>query len=422
MAEKITPVTLEMFRPRVEDRSEETNAHIARLLGLFSGRDSLRFYKEMRTGRVLSDEAVAEIDRYALRSIKKYFHLPEASDPQEFYLQQQKQAIGLIEYYGELLPEEKQNLALKNEISLLSDSPSDLLRLLSRPSETIDPTLAFEAHRHALCLYDLGQMNARTKRGRLRTVLSRVHQIFNEKLFEGPEGAGSKFVLESIHDDETNEVIGFLDEDKPIPPTAHLKRTPLIVRKIPDAGLVYTSPRKKDDRIALVKTIAKSQHNGGVLNIEADVLDGIGIMIVLLENRMMPEELAQRTVSILKDDPRIRVRKIEVEDETSTDHGQSPKYKHLCRRIWQEDVPTPIELKFQDRRNYLNSILEVGDRDEDTGLYMGRAHELFELRRANQAARILFPPEIYPQKLEYAFVKRSVHLARVLRDRYKADR
>ena len=421
MPEKMTPVTLEMFRPRAEDRSDKTNEHIARLLGLFSGKGSLRIYKGMRTGGVLSDEVAQEIDGHALRSIKKYFHLPEGSDPQEFYLQQQKQAIGLIEYYGEILPEERQNLALKNEISLLSDSPSDLLRLLSRSPGNIDPTLAYEVHRHALTLCISGLVNARTKRGRLHTVLSRVHQVFNERLFEGPEGAGSRFLLESIHDDETNEVVGFLDDNKPIPPTAHLKRIPHIVRKIPDAGLVYTSPRKKDDRIVLVKSIAKSGNNCGTINVESDVLDGIGIMAVLMENRVTPEELAERTVSIIESDSRNKVKKVETEDQTGTDHGQSPKYRHICRRLWLEDVPSPIELIFRDRENYLNSILEVGLRNSETGLYMGRAHELFELRRASQAANVLFPEEIYPVDLISAFVKRSRHVARVLRDRYKVS-
>lgn len=410
------PTTIEMYRP-AERRSTETNLQMARLLSDIVGRGRLRFCKGIRGE--LSDELAGVINNYVLASVKQRYSLPEESDVQEFYMQQQKLAIAVPEYYGELVPEITKDVELKDEISMLSDRPSDLVRLIFRHPEDIDPTLAYEVQRHILISDLAGQINARTKNGRLRTVLSDVHRLLNERLFEGPEGAGQRIISESFHDDETNQVIGFPDRCTRKPPTAHLKRVPLVVRKIPEVGLVHTSLRKKDDRVAIVKSLAKALGNGGVININGDIQDSIGMIFASMEDHITPAQLADLVVSIIQSGPR-KVAKIEPDDQTDNDHGQSSAMSFNARRkIWFEDIPTPLEFIFYDRETFLNSRLEVGTRDPETGFYMGRAHSLFEPRRARPTVDVIFPKEIYPTDFDTPFVNRSRQIAQELREMYK---
>lgn len=421
MAERIIPVTAEMFILRAEERSAKTNFQLARLLGETLGRGRLRLCRSIREGGVLPEDAAEEINTYVLESSKRRYRLPDSTDPQEFYMQQQKQALGVRKYYSEILPEVAQDLEGKDEISLLSDRPSDLVRLLFRPAESIDPILAYEAQQHVLLAHIAGMINARTLNGRLNTVLYDVHRLLNEKLFEGPEGAGQKIFSESFHDDESNQVVGFPNRQDQKLPTAHLKRIRFTVRRIRDLGLVYTSPRKKDDRISIVKCIAKSLDNGGVINIDHDIQDGIGLEFVIMEDHVTPRQLADQVVSVVESGSR-KIDKVEVNDKkVENNRGQSPEFEFDKRlKIWFEDLPTPLEMTIFTLANYLNYILEVGTRDPKTGLYMGRAHPLYELRRARKVAHLIFRAAISPEDLDTAFINRSKWVAQDLRVRYKA--
>lgn len=418
MGENIRPITLEMFKPDPADRSEETNNQLSQLMEDYLGVDRLRLHVRLKNGRPLSDKVARELDDYVFGSIRRINHLPEQSDARTFYIQQQRQAIRVIRYYGGLLPEIEQDLELKNEISMLSDNPSDLFRLLSVPHHQIDPILAYEGHRHALISIISSRHNAVTLSGRLRTVLSQTNQLFNRNLFEGPEGSGQRLKFDSIHDDETNTVVGYPEAGKQIPPTAHLKRVPLHVREVKGVGLVVTSPRKKDDAVAIVKSIAKARANGGTIDIEKDIEDGIGMIFALMEDKVKPTDLADMVVSIIENGPR-KIVKVLIDNRVGKGRGQSQDLEFERRKIWFEDTPAPLELMFYDRKNYLNAMLEAGQRDPKTGLYLGGSHSLFELRRVIETAPILFPPSKYPLNLGRVAANESKGMSVDLIGRYR---
>lgn len=220
---------------------------------------------------------------------------------------------------------------------------------------------------------------------------------------------------------QPNVVVGFPDGHKHFSANSHLKRIPTTVREIPDVGLVYTSPRKKDDRIAIVKSVAKALKNGGKINMKDDVQDVIGMKFVLLEPSVQPVQLADRVVSVLASAFNHRLMKIENDDCAGLDHGQSADIKFTRRQVWLADMPVPIELMFYDLENYLNSLLDVGIKDSEGGLYNGRAHRLLELRRALQAAPVFFPTEVYPLDLRRYFIDRSASIAQDLVQRYQVS-
>lgn len=415
--EKSRPITTEMLLP-AEDQSAKTKWQMTHLLREVLGQGSLRFCRIIQEGGYLSEDIADGMDKYVFGSVKRRYKLPDPYDPQGFYLQQQMQAIRVVERISERLPEIAKDIELKDEISMLSDRPSDLMRLMFRTSDDIDSTLAYEVQRHVILSAVAGEINARTKNGRLRSVLSEVHRLLDERLFEGSLGAGKRFFLESFHDDDTNTVVGFPDLNQQAPRTAHLKRTPFIARSIKGAGLVITSPRKKDDSVAIEKSLIKAKNNGGLININGDVLDPIGMMFVAMDGYVTPEQLAEQVVLIIESGSR-KITKIENNDEIEADHGQSSEYRHTRRRIWFEDISVPVEMIFHSRENYLNSTLEVGTRNPVTGLHQGRAHPLFELRREEQVARILFPSKVYPVDIETAFINRDRRIIRELREMNK---
>lgn len=430
METNLRPIATEWYKPRITNRSLGTNLQLGRVVAEFYGKDSIGLCRKIGAGGSFSRGDADRIDESCFKSISQTYHLPKRTDPQEFYMQQQKGAVAVIDYFQRLIPELAKDFELKDEIVRLSDRPSLLLRYLSMPAGGIDPTLAYEAQRHAVLVYQLGMINSRSLNGRLRTVLSDVQGLLNEKLFVGPEGHGERSTVECYHDDETNEVVGFPDRGDKRPLTAHLKRIPVIVRQVEDIGKVMTSPRKKNDSVAIVKSWMKAQSNSGIIHINQAVQDSIGMTFVVMDDTIPPKQLADLVVSIIKSGSDSDLRCIpkilttEVDDNTDADHGQSPGLNFNARRkLWFEGLPTPIELIFYSREAFLNSKLEVGERDRATGLYMGRGHDLFELRRAMIVARIPFPREIYgvnDYDLNNAFVNRSKQVAYGQRIIYKA--
>lgn len=429
---EVGPITTDWYRPWSEDRSMATKLGRLRVLTAFCGSDTISLCRRLVTGGYLTREEAEEINANFFKSTRRIYKLPRGADSQGFYLQQNKGALAVIRYFGKLVPELAGEWELKDEIADLSDRPTDLLRLLTRPAETVDLVLAYEAQRHATLVYQIGMINARTLNGRLRTVLSDVNRLLNKKLFKGPEGYGDQMFWESFHDDETNQVVGFPDRHDQRPLTAHLKRIPMVVRRTQEVGVVRTSSRKKDDSVAIMKSWVKALNNGGTIHIDDAVQDSIGREFVLMDDSIPPQQFAELVVSIIEAEaggnsdlweiPKIA--KKEKDDKADADHGQSSEPSFNARRkIWFENIPTPIELKFYNRETYLNSLLEVGTRDPETGLYMGRAHDLFEPRRARNVVRVPFPEEIYPVSdyvLNTAFVSRSKQVAYGLRAMYKA--
>lgn len=430
---RIGPITTECYKPHVEDRSFATNFQLGRITRGFFGRDALALCRGMSMGMTLSAKETEEINNHFLKSSSRIYSLPNSTDPQSFYRERKKDAIGVIQYFGKLVPELAEDLELRDEITNLSDRPSDLLRYLADPSG-VDSSLAYEAQRHAILHYQLGMIEARALNAGLCNLLYDVQDLLNQQLFEGLEGSGQQIFLESYHDDETNRVIGFPDRNDQRPLTAHLKRQRIVVREIPGIGYVHKKPNAKELGPTIAKSWVKADNNGGTVHIDNAIQDSIRMKLVLMDDSVSPKQLADLVVSVIKsgiksrlesDHPRKipRVVKVEKDNKTQRDHGQSVKINLNARRkIWFKGIPTPFEMIFYDRETYLNSTLEVGRRDSKTGLYLGRAHELFELRRGRQIVRIPFPEEIYPvseEDLNRAFVNRSKQEAHRLINMYK---
>lgn len=424
MPETIRPVTSEMLRPTMDDRSPYANRQLLYLIrdnfgsGVNGEPDGLRAYYRMGRGEELSRSEKREINSFVFRSIGQYFGVTDRSSCRMLYIQQQKDAINSVDHLREFLPEYSRELDLKNEIRTPSDSPVDLLELLSIPQDKIDPVLAFQIHRHALYSLIAGRHNSAVFDSRLNTIIQRQYKHLSRHLFKGQIGAGQTYYVYSAHDNETNEVVGFSSPDQTIPSTAHLKIIPIPVREIEGFGLVYTNPRKKNDSTVILKAQAMAHHNGGIIDPDG-VKDRGGMEFVPMNMNVDLEELADRVIEEMKSGP-YPPEKIKVDNQADQDRGQSSKLRMVRRIIHFNGSPISFEFKFCNLENYINSLLEVGIKDPDSGLYDGMSYELYKPRRVQKVLRDVFPPVIYTQDLEGASVKRNEWIAQDLRARYRA--
>lgn len=407
-----------MLRPDTENRSVRANFRLGLFIRHYFGPIGVHAYRKLREGGKLSESEAQEINKHVFHSIRADLGLPDDCDVREFYVRQQKQGLDPVNYCRELLPALQFQLDLKDEVTSFSDRPYDFLELLATPPGKIDRTLAFELHRQGIFVYNAARNNAMHLISRSQTVLSDLQYHLRTHLYEGLIGDGRTIFTKSIHNDESNAVVGFPYKDLRIPPTAHIKKVPFTARSVKGFGPVYTSPRKKDDANVLIKAIASALEERGEINTDC-IQDKIGMEWVPLEASVSPKELMDKIIELIESGPYEGV-SVSVDDKVGQNRGQSPKTKFVRRIIEFKNVPVACELRVFDLENFLNSKLEVGIRDQETGLYNGRAETLYRLRRELLAALYIFPPEIYNDiDLPSAFIDQSKLEAQKLRDIYK---
>lgn len=435
MKENIEPIPIECYIVSSLDRSFSADSPLGRLTLNYFGEDTVALCRKIAvSGGISSKEEADEINARFFELSRNKYDLPDWTHPKTFYKKVKDNTIDAIRYFGEIVPELAEAFELREEIAHLSDRPSDLLRRLASPPGSIHPVLAYEFQRHAVAYCQLGMVEARSINAQLCDLLSDIQDLFNEKLFTGPEGNGEDYCTESYHDDVTNEVVGFPDRGNRKPLTAHLKRRWISVRQIPEIGFIHEKSREKRSGPTYVKILVKSLENGGIVDLNEAVQDSIATKFVLMDDSVPPEQLADLVVSVIREGIELRkeskhpnqipdIERVENDNKADKDHGQSTEANFDARRkIWFKDVPTPIELQFSNRETYLNTEYEVGIRDPETGLYNGRGHKLFELRRIMKkskqgvrAIRIPFPQEIYSKinddRLYGAVINQSKQIA-----------
>ncbi|MBI2018169.1 hypothetical protein HYS96_00505 [Candidatus Daviesbacteria bacterium] len=430
MERKLPRITIEMFQPT--GRSTAADRRITGLLGRAYGREGLSFFNVTRQGLEPHAQLSTATDRYFYGFIRRAYGLPENMDPQDFYLRQQRHAAEVIDsVLGRALPAYRHELGLKNEVSLYSESPADLLRLLAYPDDGINPTLKFELQRHILLSHISASFNSRTLNGRLRTELSRVQMLLNGELYGGRIGDGEDFDVYALHEDGTNSAVQVLVTARQyareqareicgaLPEGCHLKRHPFSLRRIGETdSLVYTNPRKKSDAASILKALAKAVDNGGVIDPLSYVQDSLGIMFVAMGGGNERKELVQRVTTVLQSHPS-GVEEIMEDHHVDRGRGQSEASSFTRLQLKLRDISVPLELIFYTCLGYLNSEYEVGTRDSGTGIYPGRAHDLYELRRSLPVLQVLFPPEIYQVDTRAAVLDRMVTVAEELREKHR---
>jgi hypothetical protein len=415
------PVSLDLFRPVNQER--EISPALTDLLLTFYGTKSRIYCEGVREGR-FSDITLMrledEIDAHFFETIDQTFRLREQDiNPRSFYNRQQqhaKQVVGQV--IDQSLPDAQLSVGLKNEVSLYPEEPHELLVLLSAPESEIDPVLRFEVQRHLLLSHIAGSINSRSRNANLQSELFHIQKYLNKTLYSGRVGTGTHHEVYAEHDSLTNTALDIKDAPFDPNPGSHMKRHEFLTRFVEGVGPVLTMPRKKDDASAVLKAMRKAALNGGVVRPLDDVQDNLGIMFVTLGNRDdTPERLQELVRERLARFPRSGIRFEQDNDVNGYQSQQLSSGDFLRLQVSYDDMPIPVELMFYKLGNYIDTQYQIGEKDEQNGVFNGRAHSLYRPTRILPILPYLFPESVYGVDVRSYALARMEHVAEDLREK-----
>lgn len=310
----------------------------------------------------------------------------------EAYLSALKKANETHGYVVDRLGLPKWDAGLINDVVTFSERPFDRLDLLS--SANISPLLRYQLAEQLMLGLIHVHLDNRTRGKKLRSQLSEFVTFTNNNLFKGQKiGETREVNVYSTHDNENRtKRIGFTPFSH-VSNSEHQKKTRLRAREVSIGGkkyLVVFDIRKKDDRVAALKSLERAIHKSdGNIEIEEDVEDMIGTKFIIIKGDMkefIPS--FENTVESYYGDI-----KIEKDDSTNTD-GRKQSKRHTFKRRQLHFNDNRLEVIFYTLREFLSSQYDIGEKDKD-GFYKGAAHSLYEIGRIAHAASHIFPLNLY---------------------------
>jgi hypothetical protein len=284
------------------------------------------------------------------------------------------------------------NAGLINNVYAFSESPSERLKIISSPRTS--PLLRHQLSNQLLLALIHAHLDSRNRNNRLRTVLNRFVQ-FTDEVFFPDQLIGKNEVIHvfSTHDDQNRvQRLNIGREFMSLSNGESLqKKTPLRIRESSLGGHKFIfglDIRRKDDAAGVLKALTKAIKNGGNIRPHEYVNDVIGAKFVVAEGDI------NSLVIIFENFVREYYGNIEVEADDSPDFGRHQSNRHTFRRRQLHLGDATIEVLFYSLREFIDSQYDVGVEDED-GFFNGAAHDLYEIKRIVDAARVLFPKEMY---------------------------
>ncbi|HEX7542583.1 MAG TPA: hypothetical protein VF385_00670, partial [Patescibacteria group bacterium] len=151
---------------------------------------------------------------------------------------------------------------LINNVVAFSERPFDRLDLLSSPN--ISPLLRYQLNEQLLLGLIHIHLDNRTRGKKLRSHLSEFVTFTDNHLFKDKKiGEVERIDVYSTHDIENRTKRISFTPFSQVSNNEHQKKTPLTVREINIGGkkyLVVFDIRKKDDRVAALKSLEKAVH------------------------------------------------------------------------------------------------------------------------------------------------------------------
>jgi len=310
----------------------------------------------------------------------------------EAYLSALKKANETHQYMIDRLELPQLDAGLINDAVTFSENPSDRLYLLS--SADTDFLLRYQlAEQLMLGLIHI-HLDNRTKGRRLRSQLNEFVTFTNRYLFEGQKvGETEKINVYSTHDNENRTKKICFTSFSHVSNNEHQKKTRLRARKVNINGKKYLAVfdiRKKDDKIAALKSLEKAVHkNDGDIAIKEDVEDMIGTKFIIIEGDIKEFILSFENI-VRSHYGDIRIEK----DDNANKDGRKQSERHTFKRRQLYLGENRFEVIFYTLREFLNSQYDIGEKDED-GFYKGAAHSLYEIGRIAHAASHIFPQDLY---------------------------
>lgn len=328
----------------------------------------------------------AELNNNFFSVLRKEFKLKPGQEV-EFYRRQLKQANKIVSYLINELSLPEDMVALRNEVTLYSDSPALRLKKIADIGG-VDKTLRYEIARQMFLALAVAPLDARAVEDKLATRLTNLQDFLDDKLFVGKTGETIRRDVYAEHNNKTNAVNRY-DIGYPIKNEmgSHIKKHGLKVRNTTTGLEVLTQARHKGETIALIKALEKALDRGGEVDVLGSVQDSIGIQLTIMGDDKDRNRFIEHFDSLIKTYDQYE----STEDDSlpDADRGQNNGVFKARKKYYLKGLSVPVEVMFFSLPEYLDYSYEVGDG------YNGRAHRLYELRRTIRAASRLFPKEIY---------------------------
>jgi len=282
---------------------------------------------------------------------------------------------------------------LYNEVSTRTDSPS---RLIAKAFGEPDERERFEYMR-AIYLAEISiHLHERSRESKPYNRNEQVQALLNAHLFDQNTSRKTQEAsIRTIHDNTTNKCLGRYICGE-VQNGTHIKSQDFAMRSVKDRGWVHTQPRVKTDPACIEKVVFKAARDKRIARI-ADASDLSGIMLVAMGDKYtqgsvaMRDWLAERTLDILTRNYNGTM--TFVEDHIIDGRSKAPELPWLRYQLYFGDQETPTELILYDEKNYMDSRMLVGDINDPR--VPNRAHQLYQITRAQASFPLLFPESIY---------------------------
>lgn len=359
-----------------------------RLLRMAFGIEGLRyFYQRLKGG--ITDGDIGNFDQLFFENLSREIGEPFTPDR---FMDALKKAndthLRIIESLG--LP--PWNAGLINNVYAFSESPSERLEIISSPNTS--PLLRYQLSNQLLLALIHAHLDSRTRNNKLITVLNRFVR-FTDEVFFPDQLIGENKVINVFSTHDKQNRVQRLNIGRQFMSLSNgelsQKMTPLRIRESSIGGHKFRfglDIRRKEDEVSVLKTLTKAIKSGGNIRPHEYVNDVIGAKFVMIDDDI------DRFISIFENLVREYYGDIEIEkdDSANFDRGQSNRHTFSRRQVYLGGAI--IEVIFYSLSEFLNSQYDVGVEDKD-GFFNGAAHWLYEIKRIVDAARVLFPKEMY---------------------------
>lgn len=394
---------------------------LRRVLGPEVSRDILEVVKDPE--QVVSTEIEAELDQKIFTRLAGLFtNLFSRDDLNtthiiKHFFQLADETVNQLRELG--FPGMEYTYGLLNTTSINSLSPirniKDILGL-DREGGIADRASYELLRKMVLALLLMNLENLRDEFDLYEDLVKLADQIEDE-VMEDPRGSGENKKLYVLHDVQTNQVLAVYESQEQAQVAqmqrlgskikVHVHRVRKMILgpdKINSPEVMYHFREKSSVR-SLVKAIGEGSRTG-TINFANGLSDELGLMIVAYGNR---DQVFEQILEFIKS----KYQFVELTDKTQlkTDNGQSSaiNFKRVAVYLHGMSKP-PVELVVYDIKDYLNAQDQVAVRNATGQIdyYQGPAHRLYEQRRTNLVADVIFPESIFPrdedeQQRDYLF-------------------
>lgn len=421
LKERDIPASLDMINPGSPGQGMPLRT--LAFIGQLYGKPGIEFYRQARdlgSSNGIDNSLRDQAERHFFRRLRSRYHLPRWVNPLHFYKECETDATTSITELVGKFPGLQQTLELAEEAKVWTEHPTDALKMLAWSDQDMPPRTRFELIRREILADSVGQINSRVTSDQPRNVVLDALLVLNKQVYERA-GDGDPYESHSYHDVVTNTFKGIVKNGN-LPPGSIERKHPFTVRTAKGGiGPIYTCSRLKEADSTVFKALVKAnrKENGGVVNPD-DVLDNSGILYVVMDETKLHPFVGKVLEALQHHHPR-GVVSIKGDNNAGTDRGQAPRLNFQRWQLTFRDSITPLELQFYKLGDYLNQIYEVGKKDRQSGYYLGRAHELYDLRRIADLLNRLFPEVFYGDKPKKAISIAMDQKAEELRGRNRVN-